>query len=148
MAKTLLIPEAWNARPPEQVKASHRALYAYSNAVMEPWDGPAAMSATDGRWVVAGKDRNGLRPLRVAETRDGLLIVGSEAGMFRVEETRIVRKAHIEPGRMLAGDLTEGRLYGETEIIDRLAAQHPYDRWLRNMVELEEKIGPGPVPRH
>ncbi len=147
MAKTLLIPEAWNARPAEQVKPSHRALYAYSNAVMEPWDGPAAVCATDGRWVVAGKDRNGLRPMRVAETQDGLLIVGSEAGMCRVEEARIIRKAHVEPGRMLAVDLTEGRLYGETEIIDRLAAQHPYDRWLRNMVELEEKIGPGPEPR-
>jgi glutamate synthase (NADPH/NADH) large chain len=147
MAKTLLIPEAWNTRSNAQMKASHKALYAYCNAVMEPWDGPAAMCATDGRWVVAGKDRNGLRPLRVAETSDGLLIVGSEAGMCRVEDARIVRKAHIEPGRMLAVDLVEGRLYHEDGIIDRLANQHPYDRWLGNMVELEERIGPGPEPR-
>jgi glutamate synthase (NADPH) large chain len=67
--------------------------------------------------------------------------------MCRVEEARIVRKAHISPGRMLAVDLVEGRLYGEEEIIDRLAAQHPYDRWLGNMVELEERIGPGPEER-
>ncbi|MFN3583479.1 glutamate synthase large subunit [Phenylobacterium sp.] len=147
MAKTLLIPEAWNTRSDAQMKASHRALYAYCNAVMEPWDGPAAVCATDGRWVVAGKDRNGLRPLRVAETSDGLLIVGSEAGMCRVEEARIVRKSHIQPGRMLAVDLVGGRLYDEDGIIDRLAGQHPYDRWLGNMVELEEKIGPGPEPR-
>jgi len=147
MAKTLLIPEAWNTRSDAQMKASHRALYAYCNAVMEPWDGPAAVCATDGRWVVAGKDRNGLRPLRVAETSDGLLIVGSEAGMCRVEEARIVRKSHIQPGRMLAVDLVGGRLYDEDGIIDRLANQHPYDRWLGNMVELEEKIGPGPEPR-
>ena len=147
MAKTLLIPEAWNSRSDAQMKASHRALYAYCNAVMEPWDGPAAVCATDGRWVVAGKDRNGLRPLRVAETSDGLLIVGSEAGMCRVEEARIIKKAHIEPGRMLAVDLNEGRFYDEDGIIDRLAAQHPYDRWLSNTVELEEKIGPGPELR-
>jgi len=147
MAKTLLIPEAWNARTAEQIKPAHRALYSYCNAVMEPWDGPAAVCATDGRWVIAGKDRNGLRPLRVAHTDDGLLIVGSEAGMCRVEEARILRKAHIAPGRMLAVDLAEGRLYGEEEIIDRLAAQHPYDRWLGNMVELEARIGPGAEPR-
>jgi glutamate synthase (NADPH/NADH) large chain len=147
MAKTLLIPEAWNTRTDEQMKPTHRALYSYCNAVMEPWDGPAAVCASDGRWVVAGKDRNGLRPLRVAQTSDGLLIVGSEAGMCRVDEGRIVRKAHIEPGRMLAVDLIEGRLYDEEGVIDRLAAQHPYDRWLGNMVNLEEKIGPGPEPR-
>jgi glutamate synthase (NADPH/NADH) large chain len=147
MAKTLLIPEAWNARSEEQIKPAHRALYAYANAVMEPWDGPAAVCATDGRWVIAGKDRNGLRPLRVAETSDGLLIVGSEAGMGRVDETRITRKSHIAPGRMLAVDLVEGRLYGEEAIIDRLAAQHPYDRWLGNIVELEERIGPGAEER-
>ncbi|MBW8813426.1 MAG: glutamate synthase large subunit [Caulobacterales bacterium] len=147
MAKTLLIPEAWNTRSDAQMKPTHRALYSYCNAVMEPWDGPAAVCATDGRWVVAGKDRNGLRPLRVAQTSDGLLIVGSEAGMCRVDEARIVRKAHIEPGRMLAVDLIEGRLYDEEGVVDRLAAQHPYDRWLGNMVNLEEKIGPGPEPR-
>src|SRR6478609_8608179 len=111
MAKTLLIPEAWNARTEAQLKPAHRALYSYCNAVMEPWDGPAAVCATDGRWVIAGKDRNGLRPLRVAHTDDGLLIVGSEAGMCRVEEARILNKAHIGPGRMLAVDLVEGRLY-------------------------------------
>jgi glutamate synthase (NADPH/NADH) large chain len=147
MAKALLMPEAWNARSDAQIKPEHKALYAYCNAVMEPWDGPAAICATDGRWVVAGKDRNGLRPLRVAYTDDGLLILGSEAGMCRVEESRIVRKAHISPGRMLAVDLVEGRLYGEDEIIDRLAAQHPYDRWLGNMVDLEGEIVWGPEPR-
>jgi glutamate synthase (NADPH/NADH) large chain len=147
MAKALLIPEAWNTRSDEQIKPEHKALYAYCNAVMEPWDGPAAICATDGRWVVAGKDRSGLRPLRVTYTDDGLLIMGSEAGMCRVDEARIVRKAHIAPGRMLAVDLAEGRLYGEDEIIDRLAAQHPYDRWLGNMVNLESQIAPGPEPR-
>jgi len=147
MAKALLIPEAWNARSDEQIAPAHKALYAYCNAVMEPWDGPAAVCASDGRWVVAGKDRNGLRPLRVAYTNDGLLIMGSEAGMCRVDEARIVRKTHIAPGRMLAVDLAEGRLYGEDEIIDHLAERHPYDQWLGNMVDLEKEIGEGPEPR-
>ncbi|CAN5692110.1 glutamate synthase large subunit [soil metagenome] len=147
MAKALLIPEAWAHKSDEQISPAHKALYAYCNAVMEPWDGPAAICATDGRWVVAGKDRNGLRPLRVTYTDDGLLIMGSEAGMCRVDEARIVRKAHIQPGRMVAVDLLEGRLYEEDEIIDRLAAQHPYDQWLGNMVDLEAEIAPGPEPR-
>jgi len=142
MAKALLIPEAWAGAAPGQMKASHQALYSYCNAVMEPWDGPAAICATDGRWVVAGKDRNGLRPLRVAYTDDGLVIMGSEAGMTGVAESRIVRKLAITPGRMIAIDLAEGRLYGEDEIIDRLAERHPYTEWLGNMVNLDETAEP------
>jgi glutamate synthase (NADPH/NADH) large chain len=147
MAKSLLIPEAWNSKTDAEMKPSHKALYSYCNAVMEPWDGPAAVCATDGRWVVAAKDRNGLRPLRVAYTDDGLLIVGSEAGMCGVAEDRITRKLAISPGRMIAVDLTEGQLYGEDDIIDRLAEAHPYTDWLGNMVNLEAEIGPGPEPR-
>ncbi|WP_291832238.1 glutamate synthase large subunit [Brevundimonas sp.] len=144
MVKALLIPEA----PIEGVISDdHRALYAYCNSVMEPWDGPAAICATDGRWVVAGKDRNGLRPLRVAETVDGLLICGSEAGMTGVPDERIARRLHIGGGRMIAVDLEAGELYDETQTIDRLAAQHPYREWLANMVELEPEVGPGPEPR-
>jgi glutamate synthase (NADPH/NADH) large chain len=147
MAKALLVPEAWASKSDAQMKPEHRALYSYCNAVMEPWDGPAAICATDGRWVVAGKDRNGLRPLRVAYTDDGLVIMGSEAGMCGVAESRIVRKLNISPGRMIAIDLVEGRLYDEEAIVDRLAAQHPYTEWLGNMVDLEATIGPGPEPR-
>jgi len=147
MAKALLIPEAWASKGDAQMKPEHRALYSYCNAVMEPWDGPAAVCATDGRWVVAGKDRNGLRPMRVAFTDDGLVALGSEAGMFGLADSRIVRKEHISAGRMIAIDLAEGRLYGEEEIIDTLAAAHPYTEWLGNMVDLEKEIGPGPEPR-
>ena len=147
MAKALLIPEAWASKSDAQMKPEHRALYSYCNAVMEPWDGPAAVCATDGRWVVAGKDRNGLRPLRVAYTDDGLVIMGSEAGMCGVTESRIVRKLNISPGRMIAIDLVEGRLYDEEAIVDHLAGQHPYTEWLGNMVDLEATIGPGPEPR-
>ena len=145
MAKTLLIPEA--ASNDDTMSAAHKALYAYSNAVMEPWDGPAAICATDGRWVIAGKDRNGLRPLRVTETKDGLLIVGSEAGMTGVAEERITRRIHIAPGRMIAVDLEEGKFYSEEAILDVLAQKHNYGGWLENMIELEPLIAPGPEPR-
>ena len=144
MVKALLMPEA----PIEGVMSDdHRALYAYCNAVMEPWDGPAAVCATDGRWVVAGKDRNGLRPLRVAETIDGLLICGSEVGMTGIADDRIKRRLHIGSGRMISIDLEAGVLYDETQTVDRLAAALPYRQWLSNMVELEPLVGPGPEPR-
>ncbi len=145
MAKALLIPEA--TAKDATVSEANKALYAYCNSVMEPWDGPAAICATDGRWVIAGKDRNGLRPLRVTETKDGLLIVGSEAGMTGVAEDRVQKRIHIAPGRMLAVDLEEGRFFSEDEIIDQLAQKHDYKGWLENMVELEPLIAPGPEPR-
>jgi len=144
MVKALLIPEATIEGV---ISDDHRALYAYCNSVMEPWDGPAAICATDGRWVVAGKDRNGLRPLRVSETVDGLLICGSEAGMTGVPDERIARSLHIGGGRMIAVDLEAGELYDETQTIDRLAAKHPYREWLSNMVDLEPLVGPGEEPR-
>ncbi|WP_254600836.1 glutamate synthase large subunit [Caulobacter sp. S45] len=146
MVKALLMPEAWSNED-GRMAPEHRALYAYCNAVMEPWDGPAAICATDGRWVLAGKDRNGLRPLRLTETVDGLLIAGSEAGMTGISDDRVLRRLHVSPGCMVAVDLQAGRLYPEREIVDELAAAHPYTRWLENMVELEPLVGPGPEPR-
>lgn len=146
MAKALLIPEAW-AKDEGLMKPEHRALYAYCNAVMEPWDGPAAICATDGRWIVCGKDRNGLRPLRAMETHDGLLLAGSEAGLAGLPESRIKRRLPIGPGRMIVADLHTGVILDETQAIDALAADHPYTEWLENMVDLEDVIGPGPEPR-
>jgi len=146
MAKALLIPEAW-ARDEGLMKADHRALYAYCNAVMEPWDGPAAICATDGRYIVCGKDRNGLRPLRAMVTHDGLLLAGSEAGLAGLPEARIARRLPIGPGRMIVADLKTGTILDESEAIDALAAAHPYQEWLDNMIDLEPVIGPGPEPR-
>ncbi|MDC7682765.1 glutamate synthase large subunit [Asticcacaulis sp. BYS171W] len=146
MAKALLLPEAWSKQA-VTMPESHRALYAYCNAVMEPWDGPAAVCATDGRWVIAGKDRNGLRPLRVTQTHDGLLIVGSEAGMTGVSEDRVSKRATIAPGRMIAVDLEAGQYFGEDEILDALAGKHDYTQWLDNMVDVDSIIEPGPEPR-
>jgi glutamate synthase (NADPH/NADH) large chain len=144
MAKSLLIPEAWAKS--RTMKSEHRALYAYCNAVMEPWDGPAALAMFDGRWAVAGLDRNGLRPLRYALTEDGLLTVGSEAGMVPLDERRVLERGRIGAGQMVAVDTHEGRLYHHEELVDALAAQHPYEEWLQNIVDLDKKLE-GPEPR-
>jgi glutamate synthase (NADPH/NADH) large chain len=145
LAKTLLVPEAWSKHA-STMPESHRAMYAYANAVMEPWDGPAALAATDGRWVIAGMDRNGLRPMRYSLTDDGLLCVGSETGMIVLDENRIARKGRVGPGQMIALDLALGRFYEDRAIKDKLAGEYPYESWLKKMVDLETIIGPGDEP--
>jgi glutamate synthase (NADPH/NADH) large chain len=144
MTKSLLVPEAWAKS--NTMKPEHRALYAYCNAVMEPWDGPAALAMFDGRWAVAGLDRNGLRPLRFALTGDGLLAVGSETGMCPLDGKSIVERGRIGAGQMIAVDIREGRLYHHEELVDALAAQHPYSAWLENIVDLDKKLK-GEEPR-
>ena len=145
MAKALLIPEAWSKR--DSVSPEHSALYGYANAVMEPWDGPAAVCAYDGRWAIAGLDRNGLRPLRYALTSENILAVGSETGMCPLNEDTIVRRGRVPAGGLVAANLEEGRFYEHNEIIDELSSRHPYVEWLENVKELEPDIGPGPEPR-
>jgi glutamate synthase (NADPH/NADH) large chain len=138
MAKSLLIPEAWAKS--RTMKEEHKALYAYCNAVMEPWDGPAALAMFDGRWAVAGLDRNGLRPLRYAQTEGGLLAVGSETGMCPLDDRTIVERGRIGAGQMIAVDTHAGRLYHHEELVDALAAQHPYRAWLGNVIDLDKKL--------
>ncbi|MCP1337196.1 glutamate synthase large subunit [Futiania mangrovi] len=146
LAKTLLVPEAWSKRVTVMPEA-HRAMYAYSNSVMEPWDGPAALAATDGRWVIGGMDRNGLRPMRYAVTRDGLIVAGSEAGMVVLEENRVIEKGRLGPGRMIAVDLVEKKLYRDRAIKDKLAAEQPYEEWIQNVRELDSDIEAVREPR-
>jgi len=145
MAKALLVPEAWVGRG-SVMPPAHQALYAYCNAVMEPWDGPAALAMFDGRWAVAGMDRNGLRPMRYAKTRDGLLAVGSESGMCPLDPDTVIEKGRIGQGGMIAVDLKERKFYDHKAIVDLLSRQHPYEEWLGNVVELEPLIGPGDEP--
>ncbi|MBI1255038.1 MAG: glutamate synthase large subunit [Hyphomonas sp.] len=145
MAKAMLIPEAWSKRE-SVMPMAHRALYDYCNSVMEPWDGPAGIAAFDGRWAVAGLDRNGLRPLRYALTTDGILAVGSETGMCPLGNHEIARRGSIPAGGMIAADLETGKFYDHREIVDHLAAKAPYEEWLQAVVELEPEIGPGPEP--
>jgi glutamate synthase (NADPH) large chain len=123
-AKTMLIPEAWQAKA--DMPQAHRDMYGYLASVMEPWDGPAALAMTDGRWAVAGMDRNALRPLRYTLTNDDLLIVGSETGMVVVPEATIIAKGALGPGEMIAVDLEDGQLYQDRALKDKLAAEAPY----------------------
>ncbi|MGE0047237.1 MAG: glutamate synthase central domain-containing protein, partial [Hyphomonadaceae bacterium] len=141
MAKALLIPEAWAKST--TMSGPHRALYAYCNAVMEPWDGPAALAMFDGRWAVAGLDRNGLRPLRFALTDDGLLVVGSETGMCPLDPQRVIERGRVGAGRMIAVDTHEGKLYRHDEIVDQLAGAHPYEEWLEHVIDFDEELAGG-----
>ncbi len=135
-AKTMLIPEAWQER--SGMPQAHGDMYAYLASVMEPWDGPAALAMTDGRWAVAGMDRNALRPLRYTLTNDDLLIVGSETGMVVVPEATIIAKGRLGPGQMIAVDLDEGRLFHDRELKDRLAAEAPYREMVGDFLSLDQ----------
>ncbi|TFL18120.1 glutamate synthase large subunit [Jannaschia formosa] len=137
MAKTMLVPESWSQQAVELPDA-WRDMYAYCNAVMEPWDGPAALAMTDGRWVCAGLDRNGLRPMRYIVTGDGLLIAGSESGMVPVDEASVVEKGALGPGQMIAVDMEKGRLLHDSELKDQLAAERPFGEWVERITDLEE----------
>ena len=136
MAKTMLVPESWSKQAVE-LPQSWRDMYSYCNSVMEPWDGPAALAMTDGRWVCAGLDRNGLRPMRYVVTGDGLLIAGSEAGMVPTDEATVVEKGALGPGQMIAVDMGEGKLYHDTELKDSLAKSRPYGDWVGKIKDLE-----------
>ncbi|MFQ5773426.1 MAG: glutamate synthase large subunit [Kiloniellaceae bacterium] len=140
MVKTMLIPEAWRDDGP--MPEAHKKLYSYCNAVMEPWDGPAAVCAYGGRWVLAGMDRNGLRPLRYVITQGGLLFAGSETGMVRLAEAEIVEKGRLGPGQMIAVDVQEGKLYHDRELKDYLAAQRPYGEWVGHITQIDDLIKP------
>jgi len=135
-AKLMLVPEAWGVKG--EMPKKHLDMFKYLGSVMEPWDGPAALAMTDGRWAVAGMDRNALRPLRYTQTTDGLLIVGSEAGMVVVPETMIVEKGRLGPGQMIAVDLEEGRLLHDREVKDRIADEHDYAKMVGDFVTIEE----------
>tara|TARA_B100000686_G_scaffold351070_1_gene448763 strand:+ start:3887 stop:8419 length:4533 start_codon:yes stop_codon:yes gene_type:complete len=140
MAKSLLIPEAWSHN--KNMSQELRDFYSYCNCVIEPWDGPAAIAATDGRWVLGGMDRNGLRPMRYTLTEDGLLIMGSETGMVPVVETQILEKGRLGPGQMIAVDLSEGKLYRDHELKIMLADTQPFGDWAQNIQPLDEVIKP------
>ena len=135
MAKTMLVPEAWSNTAAELPQA-WQDMYAYCNSVMEPWDGPAALAMTDGRWVCAGLDRNGLRPMRYVVTGEGMLIAGSEAGMVPINESTVVEKGALGPGQMIAVDMKDGALFHDTEIKDKLAASRPFGEWVGKIADL------------
>src|SRR5580700_9248858 len=136
-AAMMLIPEAWAGNP--LMDEERKAFYEYHAALMEPWDGPAAIAFTDGRQIGATLDRNGLRPARWFVTSDDLVIMASEAGVLPVPQERIVRKWRLQPGKMLLVDLIEGRIISDDELKAGLARKHPYGKRLkRTQIVLED----------
>ncbi|MBX9897979.1 MAG: glutamate synthase large subunit [Qipengyuania sp.] len=127
-AMMMLIPEAWARNP--LMDPARRAFYEYHAALMEPWDGPAAVCFTDGRQIGATLDRNGLRPARFCVTRDGFVVLASESGVLPIPEDNILRKWRLQPGKMLLIDLEQGRIVEDDELKAELAAAHPYQEWL------------------
>jgi len=136
-AMMMLIPEAWAGNP--LMDESRRAFYEYHAALMEPWDGPAAVCFTDGRQIGATLDRNGLRPARYLVTKDDKLLMASEMGVLPIPEDRIRQKWRLQPGKMLLIDLEQGRIIDDSEIKAQLAAEKPYAQWLeRAQIVLED----------
>ena len=146
MVKALMIPASIGQDA--TMPAAHRDLFLYCNAVMEPWDGPAAIAATDGRWVIAGLDRNGLRPLRYVVTRQKLLVVGSEIGMVKIDEGDVVEKGRVGPGQTIAVDLESARFFTDDEIKNMLAARQPFGEWAKGIRQIDHIVktdAPEPV---
>ena len=133
----MMIPEAWEKH--RQMDPARRAFYEYHSALMEPWDGPAAMTFTDGTLIGAVQDRNGLRPGRFWVTEDGLVVLASEAGVLDLDPATVVRKGRLEPGRMFLVDTGRGRIIEDDEVKGQLAAQRPYAQWVReNSISLDQ----------
>ena len=133
----MMIPEAWERN--ESMDPALRAFYRYHATLMEPWDGPASITFTDGTIVGAVLDRNGLRPSRIWVTEDGLVVMASEAGVLDLDPSTVVRRMRLQPGRMFLVDTTQGRIVADEEIKTELAAEHPYQEWLdKGVVPLED----------
>ncbi|WP_343574743.1 glutamate synthase large subunit [Mycobacterium sp.] len=136
-AVLMMIPEAWERHP--SMDPARRAFYEYHASLMEPWDGPASMTFTDGTVVGAVLDRNGLRPSRIWVTDDGLVVMASEVGVLDIEPSKVVRRMRLQPGRMFLVDMAQGRIVSDEEIKSELAAEQPYQEWLdKGLIPLAE----------
>src|SRR5689334_9956667 len=144
-AMMLMIPEAWAGNP--LMDAKRRAFYEYHAALMEPWDGPAAVAFTDGKFIGATLDRNGLRPARYFITDDDLIVMSSEMGVLDIPQEKIVKKWRLQPGKMLLVDIEHGRIVSDDELKRDLAGQRPYQDWLdRTQIRLEDIPTPWEIP--
>ncbi|PPF61264.1 glutamate synthase large subunit [Clavibacter michiganensis] len=135
-AMMMMVPEAWEKQT--DIDPVRRDFYEYHSMVMEPWDGPAALTFTDGTLVGATLDRNGLRPGRYLVTHDGLVVLGSEIGVLEIDPARIMRKGRLRPGKMFLVDTEAGRIIEDDEIKSELAASAPWGEWLRNRIHLAD----------
>ncbi|WP_442785253.1 glutamate synthase large subunit [Amycolatopsis sp. H20-H5] len=133
----MMIPEAWENH--QEMDPARRAFYEFHSTLMEPWDGPALVSFTDGTQIGAVLDRNGLRPARYWVTEDGLVVLASEVGVLEIDQSTIIRKGRLEPGKMFLVDTAEGRIIEDEEIKGELATAHPYDEWVEaGLLALDE----------
>jgi glutamate synthase (NADPH/NADH) large chain len=148
-AMMMLIPEAWSGH--KLMDAKRRAFYEYHAALMEPWDGPAAVAFTDGRQIGATLDRNGLRPARYLVTTDDRVVMASEMGVLPIPEEKIAKKWRLQPGKMFLIDLEQGRIIDDAELKETLASEKPYQDWLDqtqiHLKDLPAGVGPMPAPR-
>jgi glutamate synthase (NADPH/NADH) large chain len=144
-AAMMMIPEAWENH--ELMDERRRAFYEYHAAMLEPWDGPAAMVFTDGKQIGATLDRNGLRPTRYIVTDDDLVVGASESGVLPIPENKIVKKWRLQPGKMLLIDLEQGRIIEDEELKNQFASAKPYRQWIENVrIRLDSIAGPGQQP--
>jgi len=137
LAKLMLIPDAWSKKS-KILSKDHQQLFNFLNSTMEPWDGPAAIAATDNEWVIAATDRNGLRPLRFTITKDKLLFAGSETGMIKLNEKQIVSKGKLGPGEIIGVRIEKGKVFTNSEIKNYLAKE--YKHFNAQIVNLDKKI--------
>ena len=136
-AMAILVPESFNDKNP--ISEDLKAFYEYHSILMEPWDGPAALLFSDGRYAGGMLDRNGLRPSRYTITKSGMMVVASEVGVMDFEPSDVVSKGRLQPGKILLIDTQEGKIYYDGEIKEQLAKAHPYREWLNeNRVQLEK----------
>ena len=136
-AMSILIPESWNEKNP--ISPELKAFYQYHSTFMEPWDGPASLIFSDGRYIGGMLDRNGLRPSRYVITKDDLMVMGSEVGVQTFDPGEIREKGRLKPGKIILVDVQEGKIYRDEALKAQLASAHPYMNWIgKNMVNLEE----------
>ena len=143
MVKTMMIPQAIDV----DGESDLAQLYAYCNAVMEPWDGPAAIAAFAGDWAVGGTDRNGLRPMRYTLTKTGLLIAGSETGMVVVPESDIIERGRLGPGEMIGVNLAEGRVMHDREIKDNLKNRSNWGEWIGRSEKMDALLAKAKISK-
>ncbi len=137
LIKLMMMPDAWSKRN-KILPRSHQQLFDVLNSTIEPWDGPAAICATDSKWAIAATDRNGLRPLRYSITSDKIFCAGSETGMVEIPENKIISKGRLGPGQLIAVNLKKGKIYTDKEIKDFLSKD--YKKFHKQIVHLDKKI--------
>jgi glutamate synthase (ferredoxin) len=133
----MLVPEAWEKN--DEMSDSKKAFYEFNSCLMEPWDGPASIPFTDGNYIGAVLDRNGLRPSRYSVTKDGYVIMSSETGVIEIDPANVACHGRLEPGKMFLVNMTEGRIVNDEEIKEEISKKHPYRKWIdNNLIHLKD----------